>query len=407
MRGVPAGLPSPQVAPQPAEEASVSLFSLFIYTVPFLAVLTVIVFFHEMGHFLMGRLFGVKIDAFSLGFGPELAHYVDRRGTRWRLALLPLGGYVKFHGDADGTSMTRTAATATMAPDVLSKTLLAQSVWKRAAVVAAGPIANFIIAIAIFSAMFYVEGRLLHAPQIGAVQQNSAAAAAGFAPGDLITAVNGAPLESFEDMQRIVQTGDGGPMTLAIVRDGRAMTLAAQPRRQTVNTLFGPLTTNILGVEADRSPANVRNVSLGPLQSLALGAADTWSVVEGTGHFLKELVAGRESTEQLSGPIRIAEVSGQVAKLGIGPLLRFVAILSISIGLLNLLPIPILDGGFLMFFAVEAIRGKALQERTMEVGFRIGLTFVAALSLFVAWNDISRHFPQRSGAPGAGDVRGK
>ncbi len=396
-----------RAAPHPAEEAFVSLFSVFIYTVPFLAVLTVIVFFHEMGHFLMGRLFGVKIDAFSLGFGPELAHYVDRRGTRWRLALLPLGGYVKFHGDADGASMTHTAATATMAPEVLSKTLLAQTVWKRAAVVAAGPIANFIVAIVIFSAMFYIEGRVVHAPQIGAVQPGSAAAVAGFAPGDLITAVNGAPLDSFEDMQRIVQTGDGGPMSLAIVREGRAMTLVAQPRRQTVQTVFGPLTTNILGVEADRAPGNARNLRLGALQSVAMGATDTWSVVEGTGHFLKELVAGRESTDQLSGPIRIAEVSGQVARLGIGPLLKFVAILSISIGLLNLLPIPVLDGGFLMFFAFEAIRGKALGERTMEVGFRIGLTFVAALSLFVAWNDISRHFPQRSSPASTGDVHRK
>ncbi len=376
-----------------------SLFSVFIYTVPFLAVLTLIVFFHEMGHFLVGRLFGVKIDAFSLGFGPELAHYVDRRGTRWRLALLPLGGYVKFHGDADGASMTHTAATETMSPVDLSKTLLAQKVWKRAAVVAAGPAANFIIAIAMFAGLFFFSGRAVISPQIGAVQPNSAAAVAGFQPKDLITSVNGEALESFEDMQRIVQTSDGGALVFGITRDNKALSLTAQPRRQTISTMFGPLKTNVLGVVADASPANVHMVRSGLFRSIGLGASETWFVVESTGRYVKGLVSGRESTEQLSGPIRIAQVSGQVAQLGFAPLLNLAAILSISIGLLNLVPIPMLDGGFLMFFAFEAIRGRALKERTMEVGFRIGLTFVAALSIFVAINDLSHLFTSKNTMP--------
>ena len=378
-----------------------SLFSVFIYTVPFLAILTLIVFFHEMGHFLVGRLFGVQIDAFSLGFGPELAHYVDRKGTRWRIALLPLGGYVKFHGDADGASMTHTKSTEVMAPSELSKTLLAQKVWKRAAVVVAGPVANFIVAIVIFAGLFFFSGRAVITPQIGAVQPGSAAAVAGFQPKDVITSVDGQTLDSFEDMQRIVQSGDGSPMTFGILRNGAAATLMAQPRRQTLATMFGPLTTNVLGVVADSSPGNVKMVRSGLLQSLALGATETWFVVESTGRYVKGLVAGRESTDQLSGPIRIAQVSGQVAKLGIAPLLNLAAILSVSIGLLNLVPIPMLDGGFLMFFAFEAIRGRALKERTMEVGFRIGLTFVAALSIFVAINDISHLFLSRPNKPAA------
>ena len=384
------------VVPDAVEEAFLTLFSVFIYTVPFLAVLTMIVFFHEMGHFLVGRLCGAKVDAFSLGFGPELAHYTDRRGTRWRLALLPLGGYVKFHGDGDGASMPNGESLEAMPPEERSKTLFGQNVWKRAAIVVAGPVANFVIAIVIFSGLFYFSGRAMISPQIGAVQPGSAAAVAGFMPKDLITSVNGETLQSFEDMQRIVQTGDGSPMTFGIVRANHAITITAQPRRQTISTMFGPLKTNVLGIVADSTPANVRMVRSGPLQSIALGASETWFVVESTGRYIKGLFAGRESADQLSGPIRIAQVSGQVAQLGIAPLLNLAAILSISIGLLNLFPIPLLDGGFLLFFAFEAIRGKAVKEKTMEVGFRIGLTVVAALTIFVAFNDISHLLAPKS-----------
>ncbi len=375
-----------------------SLFSIFIYTVPFLAVLTLIVFFHEMGHFLVGRWCGVKIDAFSLGFGPELAHYIDKRGTRWRLALLPLGGYVKFHGDADGASMTHPSALA-MAPGERAVTLFGQSVWKRMAVVAAGPVANFIVAIVIFTGLFYVGGRALITPQIGSVQAGSAAALAGFQPKDVITSIDGAALDSFEDMQRIVQSGDGAPLSFGITRDGQPMTLVAQPRRQVISTLFGPLKTNVLGVGADTNPANVRMVRSGLFQSVGMGISETWFVVESTGHYLRELIAGRESADQMSGPYRIAQVTGKVAQLGIAPLLNLAAILSISIGLLNLMPIPVLDGGFLMFFAFEAVRGRALKEKTMEVAFRVGLTFVAAVSIFVFINDVSHPLNPKPAVP--------
>ena len=378
--------------------------SLFYYTVPFLAVLTAIVFFHELGHFLVGRFFGVQIDAFSLGFGPELAHFVDRKGTRWRVALLPLGGYVKFHGDADGASMTHGKAIEAMAPEERAKTLFGQSVWKRAAIVIAGPLANFVLAIVIFTGLFFFSGRAVIAPQVGAVQPGSAAALAGFMPKDVITSVNGQPLESFEDMQRLVQTGDGGAMTFGILRANQPLTINAQPRRQTISTAFGPLKTNVLGVVADAAPGNVRMVRSGLLKAMQLGASETWFIVESTGVYMKGLIAGRESTDQMTGPIGLARVSGQVAQLGIAPLLNLAAILSISIGLLNLVPIPLLDGGFLLFFAFEAIRGRAIRERTMEVGFRIGLTVVAALTIFVAFNDISHIFMPKNAGPSPGAV---
>ena len=371
-----------------------SLYTIFIYTVPFIAVLTAIVFFHEMGHFLVGRWCGVKVDAFSLGFGPELAHYVDRRGTRWRLALLPLGGYVKFHGDSDGASMTHASSDA-MDKAERSVTLFGQNVWKRMAVVAAGPVANFIIAIAIFAGLFTFEGRALTVPRITVVQDGSAAAAAGFKPQDLITAIDGKPLDSFEEMKRLVQSGDGNPLTFTVSRDGQPVTITARPRRKTLSTPFGPAPTYLLGLEASGGPGNVRMERAGPLQAVGMALDETWFVVESTGHYLRDLVFGRASFDQASGPIRIAQVSGRVAQLGIGPLLNLAAILSISIGLLNLLPIPVLDGGFLMFFLIEAIRGRAVKERTMEVAFRVGLSFVAALSIVVAINDVTHPLPGR------------
>lgn len=364
------------------------LYSIFINIVPFLGVLTIVVFFHEMGHFLVGRLCGVKVDAFSLGFGPELLHYTDRRGTRWRLALLPLGGYVKFHGDANAASVADEQAVATMSDSERSLTLFGQNVWKRAAIVAAGPAANFIVAIVIFTSLYHFNGREMIRPAVGTVMAGSAAAASGFKPNDLILSVDGQTIDSFDDIKPILQSVDAGPISFAIQRDGQEMTLLATPKSVETNTLFGALRERILGVTPASLEIHLRRYDL--VDAFKLGVSKTWFIVTSTGHYLKGLLAGRESTDQLSGPIRIAKVSGVVAQAGIAPLIEFVAIISISIGLLNLLPIPLLDGGFLLFFGYEAIRGKALDERVQQVGFRIGLTFIAALTIFVAYNDLSR-----------------
>ena len=367
-----------------------SLSSIFIYTVPFLAVLTVVVFFHELGHFLVGRWCGVKVDAFSLGFGPELCHYTDRKGTRWRLAALPLGGYVKFHGDANGASVPDESAVEGMPEAERKVTLFGQNVWKRMAIVAAGPIANFIVAIFIFAGLFYFVGEQQIAPQISSVQKDSPAAAAGFQAKDTIVSIDGRKVESFEDVQRIVMGSEGGPLAFVVSRDGKDVALSATPGAKVTPTAIGPLRRNILGGAAEPTPESIKLKHYGVAEAFDRGATETWAVVAGTGHYLKGLLAGRESADQLSGPIRIAQVSGDLARRGIAPLINLAAVLSISIGLLNLLPIPLLDGGFLMFFAYEAIRGKALGERTQQFGFRVGLTFVAALTIFAAYNDISR-----------------
>jgi regulator of sigma E protease len=368
-----------------------SVFGSFFGTiVPFLFVLSIVIFFHELGHFLVGRLCGVKIDAFSLGFGPEIAAFTDRKGTRWRLGMLPLGGYVKFHGDANGASMSSEAALATMPAAERSITFFAQKVWKRAAIVAAGPIANFVLAIVIFTGIYFIHGRGILIPEIDKIMPGSAASAAGFTPGDVVLSIDGAKIDSFEDMQRIVQSSSDTPLSFVVDRHGKWITLVATPQRRDLSTPVGTSRVGVLGVEANASAANwyVQHYNLA--ESAKLATLETWSIIEQTGSYCGRLVTGRESTDQLSGPIRIAEVSGQMAKIGFAALLNLAAVLSISIGILNLLPIPLLDGGHLFYYAIEAIRGKALNERVQQVGFRIGLTLVVGLMILATYNDILR-----------------
>jgi regulator of sigma E protease len=364
--------------------------SIFGTIVPFLFVLSIVIFFHELGHFLIGRLCGVKIDAFSLGFGPEIAAFIDRKGTRWRLGMLPLGGYVKFHGDANGASMSNEAAVAAMPEAEKSTTFFAQKVWKRAAIVAAGPIANFILAIVIFTGIYFVHGRGILIPEIDKIMPGSAAEAAGFAPGDIVVAIDGTKIDSFEDMQRTVQTSSDTPLSFVVERHGKWITLVATPRRRDLSTPLGTSRVGVLGVEANATAANwyVRHYSLA--ESAKLATVQTWSIIEQTGSYCGRLITGRESTDQLSGPIRIAEISGQMAKIGLAALLNLAAVLSISIGILNLLPIPLLDGGHLVYYAIEAVRGKALNERVQQLGFRIGLTLAVGLMILATYNDILR-----------------
>ena len=366
------------------------LWAIAGYVLPFLFVLSLVVFFHELGHFLIGRWCGVKVDAFSLGFGPEIFGFTDRYGTHWRLAALPLGGYVKFHGDANGASMTDEAAASAMSPQERAVSFFAQTVWKRAAIVAAGPIANFILAIVIFTGIFYVNGRAILLPKVDSVAAGSAAEGAGFQPGDLIISIDGTKVDSFEDMQRIVQTASDTQLVFTIDRDGKLMDLVATPRRRDVVTAFGTTRVGILGVQSKGKPENWHTQHYGFVDSVKLAGSETWFVVARTGSYLKGLVAGTETTDQLSGPIRIAEVSGAMAKIGLAAVLNLAAILSISVGMLNLFPIPLLDGGHLFYYAVEVIRGKAMNDKAQQFGFKIGLMLVTSLMIFATYNDILR-----------------
>ena len=363
--------------------------SLLGYLIPFLIVLTVVVFIHELGHFLVGRWCGVGVNAFSIGFGPELVGFTDRHGTRWKLSAIPLGGYVKFAGDVNGASVPDAASLSQMSPAERAVSFHHKTVLQRAAVVAAGPIANFLLAIAIFAGITYVNGRQILAPRVDVVQVGSAAERAGFKPGDLVLAINGRSISSFTDMQRIVSASADDELSIAIDRDGREMTLTAVPDLKETETPFGKQRIGLLGLQASRGPDDLKLVKYGLLDSIRLGAMETWYVVERTFTYIGRLVVGRESADQLSGPIRIAQVSGQVATLGgTAGLVSLVAVLSVSIGLINLFPIPLLDGGHLLFYGIEALRGRPLSDRAQEIGFRIGLAIVVMLMLFATWNDI-------------------
>jgi regulator of sigma E protease len=363
--------------------------SLLGYLIPFLIVLTVVVFIHELGHFLIGRWCGVGVNAFSIGFGPELVGFTDRHGTRWKLSAIPLGGYVKFAGDVNGASVPDAASLSQMSPAERAVSFHHKTVLQRAAVVAAGPIANFLLAIAIFAGITYVNGRQILAPRVDVVQAGSAAERAGFKPGDLVLSINGRSISSFTDMQRIVSASADDELSIAIDRDGREMTLTAVPDLKETETPFGKQRIGLLGLQASRGPDDLKLVKYGLLDSIRLGAMETWYVIERTFTYIGRLVVGRESADQLSGPIRIAQVSGQVATLGgTAGLVSLVAVLSVSIGLINLFPIPLLDGGHLLFYGIEALRGRPLSDRAQEIGFRIGLAIVVMLMLFATWNDI-------------------
>ena len=359
------------------------------YVVPFLFVLTIVVFFHELGHFLMARRCGIKVLVFSVGFGPEIAGFYDRYGTRWKISAIPLGGYVKFFGDENAASAPDQSAAATMTEAEKKDSFQFQPVGSRALVVAAGPVANFVLAIAIFAGIFMTVGKQTTSARVDTVQAGSAAQAAGFKPGDLVLMINGEKIESFSDMQRIVSISAGAPLTVEVERDNAQVTLKAVPQLKEIKDNFGNVhRLGVLGISRSMAPGDIKTERAPPLRAILMGAQETWFVVDRTMSYISGVFTGREAADQLGGPIRIAQVSGQVATAGFAPLIHLTAVLSVSIGLLNLFPIPLLDGGHLLFYAIETIRGRPLSERAQELGFRIGLAIVLMLMIFATFNDI-------------------
>jgi regulator of sigma E protease len=359
------------------------------FVVPFLFVLTLVVFFHELGHFLIARWCRVKVLVFSIGFGPELFGFNDRHNTRWKISAVPLGGYVKFFGDDNAASVPDQAALAQMTEQERQASFIYQPVARRAAIVVAGPLANFVLAVAIFASLFLIFGKPSTSPRVDAVQPGSAAEAAGFKPGDLVLTIDGRPIESFPDMQQIVSMSAGQMLVFEVDRGGTQVTLRATPALKEIKDRFGNVhRQGILGITRSPSPEDAHFQPVGALKALQLGAERTWFVAERTLSYIGGVIAGRETADQLGGPIRIAQVSGQVATEGLPSLFSLAAVLSVSIGLLNLFPVPLLDGGHLLFYGIEAVRGKPLSERAQEVGFRIGLAIVVMLMIFATYNDI-------------------
>jgi regulator of sigma E protease len=361
------------------------------YLIPFLFVLTLVVFFHELGHFLIARWCGIRVLTFSIGFGPELVGFYDRYGTRWKVSAVPLGGYVKFLGDENAASATDHQAVEKLSEADKREAFISQKVGSRAAVVAAGPIANFILAIVIFAAIFALFGKQSTSARVDTVQPASAAAKAGFQTGDLVLSIDGNKVDSFSDMQRVVSESAGVTLTIEVERGGSHQTIKAIPDLKEVKDGFGNKhRIGVLGISRSMLPGDIKVEHVNPLRAVVMGVQETWFVVDRTISYIGGIFAGREAADQLGGPIRIAQVSGQVATAGFVPLLHLAAVLSVSIGLLNLFPIPLLDGGHLLFYLVEAVRGRPLSERAQEFGFRIGLAIVVMLMIFATFNDILR-----------------
>lgn len=438
---------------------------------PFLFVLTVVVFFHELGHFAVARWCGVSVKAFSIGFGREIFGFYDSKGTRWRFAWIPLGGYVKFLDDENAASVPDKKSESSLSAEERAGSFHNKPLWQRSAVVAAGPIANFILAIVIFACMFTFIGERFTRPVVDVVQ-GSVADKAGFKPGDLVGKIDGDPVESFEELQRTIGTSPNRELSLSVNRGGADLQISITPQNETIPNMLGlrrfapaqvdeinsgspadkagfksgdlvvqigdepietfsemqrivsqsagkelaiivqrgdkrvalvaipekTLITDATGKSVEKGLLGIRRNTAAssdgiwkrydPVTATWLGAKRTWFVISTTMSYLYDVVSGRQSADQLGGPIRIAKVSGDVAKAGFLPLINLAAVLSISIGLLNLFPIPMLDGGHLLYYSIEAVRGRPLSEKAQEIGFRIGLALVLMLMIWATRNDL-------------------
>ena len=355
------------------------------FAVPFLVILTVLVFVHEMGHFLVARWNGVRVEVFSVGFGREIFGFTDRAQTRWKFSLIPLGGYVKMFGDANAASQPGDEVTE-LTPEERAVAFPCQSLAARTWIVAAGPAANFLLAIVLLAGLFMTVGQPFTPPVVGDVVQGSAAERAGILPDDRIVAIDGDEIERFEDVQRIVRPNPGEPLDIVVLRDGARVGLVAVPEVNQQTDSFGNThTIGLLGV----TRSGVEYAQHGFATAIWRAGAETWNLTIGTLDAVGQIIVGARGAEELGGPIRIAQMSGTVAQSGLVAVIWFMAVLSINLGLINLFPIPMLDGGHLLFYGVEAVRGRPLGERAQEYGFRIGLALVLSLMVFVTFNDLA------------------
>jgi regulator of sigma E protease len=354
------------------------------YLFPFLVVLSVVVFVHEFGHYWIARICGVKIEAFSIGFGREIFGWKDKHGTRWKVSWLPLGGYVKMFGDA-GPASTPDGSVKDMTDEEKKVSFFHQSVGKRLAVVAAGPLANYAFAIVVLAFLFMLHGQPYSSPIASEVMEGSVAAKAGIVPGDRILAIDGAPIERFEDIKRIIAFNIGAPVKITALRANKRVAFTLTPELAMMKDRFGgEHETRRIGIMTDAI-----EYRKWPLPQAMLHAVfETWDLTVGTLKATGQMVMGLRGTDELGGPLRIAKLSGDVAKDGIVSLIWFMAVISINLGLINLFPIPLLDGGHLLYYGIEWFRGRPLRQNVQEAGFRVGMAFIFCLMIFATWNDL-------------------
>ncbi len=361
------------------------LSGIWNYVVPFVLVLTVLVYVHEMGHYLIARWCGVRIEVFSIGFGPEIYGITDSLGTRWKLSAIPFGGYVKMFGEhppdptADEHGQRESA-------NYEAVSFYKKTVWQRMAIVFAGPFANFVFAVVVFAALFSVVGQPHTPADIGEVMKGSAAERAGLKAGDVFLRIGSRKIERFQDVVQIVRFSAGQPLEIVVLRDGEKVTLTAVPDAVEEKRFGNVQKVGRLGV--GRSAGDMVVVRHDPLTAVWRAVVHTYVVTGSILDAVGQIISGQRTAKELGGPLRIAQVSGNLAQAGAVMLIQFMAILSINLGLINLFPIPILDGGHLMFYVIEALRGKPLSERAMGFSLNIGLAFILGITLLVTWNDL-------------------
>jgi regulator of sigma E protease len=357
---------------------------LWLYLIAFLAVLGPLVFVHEYGHYIVGRWCGVKADTFSIGFGRKIIGWTDKRGTEWKIGWLPLGGYVQFAGDRDAVSQPD-ADWAKLPEAERSHSFPAQPVWKRSLIVLAGPATNFLFAILILAGFNMVYGVAQMPPVIAAIEANSAADQAGLRVGDRISAIDGRAMENFGDIRMAVAFELGKPADLRIERGDSWLNVTLRPRIVSEKDQFGNKSERaVIGI----LPGPPVLTSTGPLAAVQAGAGQTWDMVRLTGNILVQFVTGQRSVKDMGGPLRIAKQSGEMATLGLAALIYFIAFISINLGFINLLPLPMLDGGHLLFYGYEAVRRRPAPPQAQEWAFRFGFAAIVTLMLVVTFNDL-------------------
>ncbi len=343
----------------------------------FVVVLGILVFVHEFGHYFAARWCGVRVEVFSIGFGRAIKSWTDRHGTVWKLAWIPLGGYVKMHGQERPEDVPDDVR----ASWVAHETFHGKPVLSRAIVVAAGPIANFLLAMVVFAGLYIAVGKPVTQPVVSQVIPDSAASRGGLLTNDRIVAIDGAAIATFEDLQKVVSGHPGQALQMTVQRDGADMAVSVTPDSRDV----GGRPVGLLGIKG--GSVAYQHVSI-PAALLG-GVTQTWVITRETIAGVAQMISGNRGTDDIGGPLRIAQLSGQVAQLGVASLISFIAVLSVNLGLINLFPIPVLDGGHLLFFLAEALRGRPLPQRAQEYGFRAGLALLAGLFVFATWNDLT------------------
>ena len=369
------------------------LINLFYYLVPFLVLLGILVFVHELGHFLVARSCRVKVEEFSIGFGREIWGFNDKHGTRWKIALIPLGGFVKMLGDADASSTAPGEEAQSLSEEEKKHSFLFQPPSKKLAIAVAGPAANYIFAILVFMGIFYFMGKMTFPPIIGEVVEGGAAAQSGMMVNDRVLAINGQKVESFTDLQREVDLITDGKAVLDIEREGKPLTLTVMLKETEIEGADGKkITKAMLGVRSV-NVVEVQKEDLSLWQAFKNAADETWTITDATLRGIGQMLTGRRNADDVGGVIRIAEMTGDISKQhSLMSFLVFMALLSINLGLLNLFPIPVLDGGQVLICLIEIITRREMNEKVKEYMFKVGLALILALLVFATWNDLTHLF---------------